>query len=80
MALPVLCVVCVAREGWPELTLLNLSLGAAVGLVEMGVTFLLWQSAIRKTRNVGNISRLIFLAPFLSTLILRQFEPSHGID
>ena len=73
VALPVLCVVCVAREGWPELTFLNLSLGAAVGLVEMGITFLLWQSAIRKTRNVGNISRLIFLSPFLSMIFISIF-------
>ena len=73
VALPVLGVVCVAREGWPELTFLNLSLGAAVGLVEMGITFLLWQSAIRKTRNVGNISRLIFLSPFLSMIFISSF-------
>jgi drug/metabolite transporter (DMT)-like permease len=73
VSLPVLCVVCVAREGWPELTFLNLSLGAAVGLVEMGITFLLWQSAIRKTRNVGNISRLIFLSPFLSMIFISIF-------
>ena len=44
--------------------------GAWVGLVEIGVTFLLWQRALRLTSNAGRISQLIFLSPFLSLVLI----------
>jgi drug/metabolite transporter (DMT)-like permease len=41
-----------------------------VGLVEMGLTFLLWQQALRLTRQTARIGQLIFLSPFLSLLLI----------
>ncbi len=43
-----------------------------VGLFEMGITFFLWLSALRLTRNTSRISNLIFISPFISLLLLSQ--------
>lgn len=63
-----IAVVCGATVGWPapggELVLF----GGWVGLVEMGIAFLLWQAALRRTRQAARIGQLIFLSPFLSLL------------
>ena len=66
------CVVtaCVLTEGLPPLTPENLGYGLWVGLVEMGVTFLLWQRALALTAHAGRISQLIFLSPFLSLVMI----------
>ncbi len=66
------CVVtaCVLTEGLPPLTAENLGYGLWVGLVEMGVTFLLWQRALALTAHAGRISQLIFLSPFLSLVMI----------
>jgi drug/metabolite transporter (DMT)-like permease len=48
-------------------------LGAAyVGTFEMGLTFVLWISALRLSRNTAQVSGLIFLAPFLSLVWIHQ--------
>jgi drug/metabolite transporter (DMT)-like permease len=70
--LPLVVLACAAGPGWPEWTLTNLAYGSWVGIVEMGVTFLLWQQALRHTRNVARIGQLIFLSPFLSLLLINQ--------
>ena len=54
----------------PELTLERFGYGAWVGLIEMGVTFLLWQQALRRTAHAGRIAQLIFLSPFISLLLI----------
>ncbi|MPS33605.1 MULTISPECIES: DMT family transporter [unclassified Salinivibrio] len=41
-----------------------------VGLFEMGVTFMLWLSAMKYTQNTSRISNLIFISPFISLLLL----------
>jgi drug/metabolite transporter (DMT)-like permease len=41
-----------------------------VGLFEMGVTFVLWQKALELSRTTAQISNLIFLAPFVSLVLL----------
>lgn len=41
-----------------------------VGLFEMGITFVLWLSALRLTQNTARISNLIFASPFISLLLL----------
>lgn len=71
-AVPMIGLVCAAGPGWPEWNLTNLAYGSWVGLVEMGITFLLWQLALRHTRNVARIGHLIFLSPFLSLLLINQ--------
>lgn len=48
--------------------------GAAyVGLFEMGITFMLWLTAMRHAENVSRISNLIFLSPFLSLFFINMF-------
>lgn len=46
-------------------------LGAAyVGLFEMGITFVIWLAAMKAATNVARISNLIFLAPFVSLVLI----------
>lgn len=45
--------------------------GAAyVGLFEMGITFVLWLTALRTASNTSRVSNLIFLSPFVSLLLI----------
>ncbi|MFC1525968.1 DMT family transporter [Candidatus Latescibacterota bacterium] len=42
-------------------------LGAAyVGLIEMGIAFVLWLTALRLAENTSRVGNLIFLSPFIS--------------
>jgi drug/metabolite transporter (DMT)-like permease len=41
-----------------------------IGLFEMGLTFILWMSALRHAENTARVSNLVFLSPFLSLLII----------
>ena len=43
---------------------------AYVGVFEMGVSFVLWLSAMRLTTSAAKIGNLIFLSPFLSLLFI----------
>lgn len=70
LALPVLTAVCLAGPGLPPLTVEAFAYGAWVGLVEMGVTFLLWQQALRLSSQAARIGQLIFLSPFLSLALI----------
>ena len=46
-------------------------LGAAyIGIIEMGICFILWLLAMKLTDNTARISNLIFLSPFLSLLFI----------
>ncbi len=48
--------------------------GAAyVGLVEMGVAFVLWLSALRLSETTAKVGNLIFFSPFVSLLFIRTF-------
>lgn len=45
--------------------------GAAyVGLFEMGVTFVLWLTALKLSANTAKVGNLIFLSPFLSLVLI----------
>ena len=59
-------------DRFPDLSGNILFYGAWVGAIEMGVTFILWQSAMRTTQHVGRLGQLIFLSPFISLLIIGQ--------
>ena len=61
---------CLLGPGLPPLTGEIAFYGLWVGLVEMGIAFLVWQRALRSTRNAGRIGQLIFLAPFLSFALI----------
>jgi len=70
LAIPILAGLCFLGPGFPSLTGDVLFYGAWVGLVEMGVTFLLWQQALRLTTQAARIGQLIFLSPFISLLLI----------
>ncbi|MDA0150079.1 DMT family transporter [Vibrio sp. LaRot3] len=52
----------ISVKGWLAVTY--------VGLFEMGVTFVLWLSALKLTENTARISNLIFASPFISLILL----------
>ncbi|MDG3086815.1 DMT family transporter [Vibrio hannami] len=52
----------ITSKGWMAVTY--------VGLFEMGVTFVLWLSALKATSNTARISNLIFISPFISLILL----------
>jgi len=48
--------------------------GAAyVGIFEMGITFVLWLSALKLSENTAKVGNLIFLSPFLSLVFIHFF-------
>jgi len=67
---PAVGIACAAIEGLPTLDARALGYGAWVGLIEMGITFVLWQTAMRRTAHAGRIAQLIFLSPFLSLVLI----------
>ena len=47
-------------------------LGAVyVGLFEMGIAFVIWLKALELSRTTAHVSNLVYVAPFLSLLIVR---------
>ena len=70
VGLALVAAACGLGPGWPQWTPASLLFGAWIGLIEMGVTFLLWQKALKTTAHAGRISQLIFLAPFLSMILI----------
>jgi len=48
--------------------------GAAyVGMIEMGVAFVMWLSALKLSENTARVGNLIFLSPFVSLFFIRAF-------
>jgi len=70
VAAPAVGIACALREGLPALSAPALGYGAWVGLIEMGMTFVLWQTAMRRTAHAGRLAQLIFLSPFLSLVLI----------
>ncbi len=56
-------------DGLP-LTLEGVGSAIYVGFFEMGVTFMLWMSAMRLATHTSRVSNLIFLSPFLSLFFI----------
>ncbi len=70
-------VACQLTCGLPSFGWRRLGFGAWVGLIEMGVTYLLWQQALRRTAHAGRVAQLIFLAPFISLLLIDRVLGEH---
>jgi len=68
---------CAFTLGLPAVSARRLGFGAWVGLVEMGVTFLLWQQALRRTAHAGRVAQLIFLSPFISLVLIDRVLGEH---
>jgi drug/metabolite transporter (DMT)-like permease len=57
-------------SGWEMNGILG---GIYVGLFEMGITYVLWLSALQLTSSVAKISTLIYCSPFLSLIFIYSF-------
>lgn len=55
---------------WSHITIKGWLAVSYVGLFEMGVTFVLWLTALKLTQNTSRISNLIFASPFISLILL----------
>jgi drug/metabolite transporter (DMT)-like permease len=64
-----LVVVCFAGPRIPSAE--GLVAAAYVGVFEMGVTFVLWLKALRLSTTTARVGNLIYLAPFLSFVLIR---------
>ncbi|HNX01040.1 MAG TPA: DMT family transporter [Candidatus Cloacimonadota bacterium] len=41
-----------------------------IGIFEMGLTFVLWLNALKRTKSTARVTNLIFITPFLSLMII----------
>ena len=57
-------------QGFSQITTKGWMAVSYVGLFEMGITFVLWLSALKSTNNTARISNLIFASPFISLMLL----------
>jgi len=78
---PLIGLVCYFTTGFPLIDSSNFIYVAWVGIVEMGLTFLLWQRALSLTQHSARISQLIFLSPVISLFLIQnvlgeQIHPS----
>jgi drug/metabolite transporter (DMT)-like permease len=44
-----------------------------IGIFEMGMTFVLWLTALKLSSNTARVSNLVFFSPFLSLLLVSIF-------
>ena len=70
-SLPFVLAAHLTLSGWRAPTAAGLLSTAYVGVVEMGVTFVLWLTALRLSENTARVGNLIFVAPFLSLVFIR---------
>ena len=70
MALPLIAAICWYGPGLPNMNATALGYAIWIGAIEMGITFLLWQRALQRARSSAKIAQLIFIAPFLSLLLI----------
>ena len=77
---PCVLAACALSVGLPPLTHRNFVFGMWVGMFEMGLAFLAWNRGMTLTRNAGRLSQLIFLAPFLSLMLIDRVlgETTHA--
>jgi drug/metabolite transporter (DMT)-like permease len=69
-ATPILWLLTTLSDGAIALTWASILSGLYVGLLEMGIAFVLWMNALRLTNNPIRVSSLIFLAPPLSLVLI----------
>ncbi|CAG9295383.1 DMT family transporter [Celerinatantimonas diazotrophica] len=70
---PVIWGTCLITEPLIHLHWQALAGGVYVGLFEMGITFVCWVMALKKTEKTARISNLIFISPFLSLFFINKF-------
>ena len=70
MGLPLVFAACALFSDFRVGLSAALALSAYVGVVEMGLTFVLWLSALRLASSAARVGYLIFVAPFLSFVLI----------
>jgi len=70
VAAPLLTVLVLLGPGLPAPSWAHLGFGLWVGLVEMGVAFLLWQRALALTGHAARLGQVALLTPFASLLFI----------
>lgn len=65
-----ICIYLVINQGMKIPSLAGLAAASYVGVFEMGITFVLWLTALRLSRTTAQVSNLIYLTPFLALLII----------
>lgn len=55
---------------FPKFSTQHFLSAAYVGLFEMGVTFIIWSLALKKSKQTAGVSKLIYLVPFISLLVI----------
>jgi len=69
VAVPVSALLCAFTSGF-DVPLPGLAGSIYVGLFEMSLAFVCWSVALRSTDNASRVSYLIFLAPFVSLVLI----------
>ncbi|SHH73065.1 DMT family transporter [Ferrimonas marina] len=72
VSLPCIALVCAWRGELALPSWQGLAGAAYVGLFEMGLTFVLWLTAMRTAERTAPLSNLVFLGPFLSLFFIAQ--------
>lgn len=70
LSLPLIFAWCLWQGELGAVSWQGLAGAAYVGAFEMGFTFVLWLSAMKRTRSTASIANLIFLSPLLSLLLI----------
>jgi drug/metabolite transporter (DMT)-like permease len=52
-------------------TLLGLAGSVYAGVIEMGLTFIIWLKALQLSSTTAKVSNLVYLSPFISLIIIR---------
>jgi drug/metabolite transporter (DMT)-like permease len=69
--LPVVFAYCVVVSELRVENPLGLAGAGYVGIIEMGVAFVMWLSALRLSENTAKVGNLIFISPFVSLFFIR---------
>lgn len=72
-SLPFIMLSCYLFSNTPNWNNSGILGGIYVGLFEMGITYILWLSALQLTSSVAKISTLIYCSPFLSLFFIHFF-------
>jgi len=72
-SLPFVTVLCLSFSSLRVSSVMGFWGAAYVGIFEMGITFVLWLSALRLSRDTAKVGNLIFISPFLSLVFIHYF-------
>lgn len=72
-SLPFVTVLCLSFSSLRVSSVMGFWGAAYVGIFEMGITFVLWLSALRLSRDAARVGNLIFISPFLSLVFIHYF-------